>query len=667
MAVVAAGRPVPVPAGAVGGAGLGLVVLGALALAAANAGEPSPSFEIHRSFFWPDLVLACLYGAMGVLVLVRGRHPAGWVLLVVGLGFGLGALAIQYAVLGARTDVPVYAWAVHGLYWTWLCGALAGLLVLPWLIPRGRWTPVRIAGLGVGAALVVGVATVRSLMQVPGAPANPLTSPALAERAAALDAWGIGVAVGYGVVGAGFVAARAEAAQRWERRALLWVAGGLVAATLGYATFEVGLDLGGLGLLAGTLLLLVAQIVVGPAVLVLLVRDTTPRMELALSRTVVGGLLSAGVVTVYIGVVWLLVRVLPWDEGTASVVAVALLATAVAPVHTWVRDRVARLVHGSSADPARLLADVHAALVAPHDAGTVLDDLAGALRHGLRLRSVVVRADDDAVHVTSGTPDGGPATSVPLVSRGRRIGTLEVAAPRGERLDPRTTGLLERLSGLVGVTLAQTLTTARLEALRGRVLDARQAERRQLRRELHDGLGPSLAGAGLALGAIVNRADLGRDDAELLGHVQAELARRSEDMRLIARAVLPAALDEGRLEEALVMLARTFEETRLDVVVRTDGRADALDPHRQVAVYHVALEGVWNAFRHADARRCDVVLRRLPDGATELVVRDDGRGMRPGAEPGLGLASMRERAHEAGGTLDVRSGDSGTTVTAVLP
>lgn len=662
-----AGRPATVPAGAAGGGVVVLVAVVAAGLAVANAGEPSPAYEVHRPFFWPDLVLAGLYAGLGTLVVVRGRHPAGWALLVVGLGFAVAALAIQYAVLGERAALPALGGVVHAMLWSWLAGALVALLVLPWLLAPGRWDVPRTSGVVVGTLLVLLVTTVRAWQQLPGGPVNPATTPDLARWAQSADPWCVGVAVAHGLVGSAFLAGRAGSRPPWERRALRWVAAGLVAATLGYTTFEVGLGLGGLGLLGGVLLLALAHLVVGAAVLVLVVEDATPRMELALSRTVVGGLLTAGTVAAYVGVVALLVRLLPWDEGTVSVVAVALLASAVAPVHARVRDRVGRLVHGSSADPAQLLADVHRALVAPHRAGTVLDDLVGALRKGLRMRAVAVRADDDSVRVADGDPDGGPALSLPLVSRGRRIGVLEVVAPRGERLDPRTTGLLERISGLVAVTLAQTMSTARLETLRGRVLDARQAERRQLRRELHDGLGPSLAGAGLALGALANGAALTDEQAALLGHVQLELARRAEDMRLIARAVLPPSLDDGRLGEALRTLSRTFEETRLAVHVDVDADADAFGPHRQVAVYHVAVEGVWNAFRHADASRCDVVLRRLPDGAAELVVRDDGRGMRPDAEPGLGLASMRERAQEAGGTLHVRSGPDGTTVTAVLP
>ncbi|TCI97460.1 ATP-binding protein [Aeromicrobium sp. IC_218] len=667
MTVATAGRAARVPGGTPGGTVVATAGLAGLVLAAVNAGHPSPAYEVHRPFFWADVVLAGLYAALGVVVTARSRHPAGRVLVVVGLGFALAGLAIQYAVLGARTEVPAHGLGVHAMLWTWLAGALVGLLVLPWLLVPGRWDALRRAGLATGAALVLVTTGARSLVQMPGAPDNPLSDPGRSAWAADVDAWCVGAAVAYGLVGAGYVVARARSCPPWERRALRWAGAGLATCAAGYAVFEVGLGRGGPVLLGGVLLLVVAQIVLGAAVLVLLVRDATPRMELALSRTVVGGLLTAGTVVLYVGLVALLVRVLPWDEGAVSVVAVAVLAAATAPAHAWVRDRVARLVHGSAADPARLLLDVHRALVAPQAAGSVLDDVAGALRAGLRLRAVTVSADDGTVRATVGAPDGGQVLSLPLVSRGRRIGTLEVAALRGERLDPRTTGLLERLSGMVAVTLAQTLTTARLEALRGRVLDARQTERRQLRRELHDGLGPSLAGAGLALGAIANGADLAPEHAELLGRVQHELARRSEDMRLIARAVLPPALDDGRLAEALHTLSRTFEETRLTVAVEAGPDVDRLDPDRQVAAYHVAVEGVWNAFRHAHADRCEVRLRRLPDGAAELVVRDDGRGMRPDAEPGLGLTSMRERAQEAGGSLSVASGETGTVVTAVLP
>lgn len=472
MTVATAGRPARVPGGTLGGAVVAAIVLAGLVLAAVNAGHPSPAYEVHRPFFWADVALAGVYAALGVVITARSGHPAGRLLVVVGLGFALAGLAIQHAVLGARADVPAHGLGVHVMLWAWLAAALVGLLVLPWLLVPGRWDVPRRAGLATGTVLVLVTTGARALVQMPGAPDNPLGDPVRAAWAADVATWCVVAAVVHGLVGAGFVMVRARPCPPWERRALRWAGAGLATSAAGYAVFEAGLGLGGPVLLGGVLLLVVAQIVLGAAVLVLLVRDATPRMELALSRTVVGGLLTAGTVVLYVGLVALLVRVLPWDEGAVSVVAVAVLAAATAPAHAWVRDRVARLVHGSAADPARLLLDVHRALVAPQAAGSVLDDVAGALRAGMRLRAVTVRSDDGTVRATAGAPDGGQVLSLPLVSRGRRIGALEVAALRGERLDPRTTGLLERLSGMVAVTLAQTLTTARLEALRGRVLDA---------------------------------------------------------------------------------------------------------------------------------------------------------------------------------------------------
>ena len=135
----------------------------------------------------------------------------------------------------------------------------------------------------------------------------------------------------------------------------------------------------------------------------------------------------------------------------------------------------------------------------------------------------------------------------------------------------------------------------------------------------------------------------------------------------MARALLPPALEEGRLGEALEALAHRFTSPEFRVQVEADD-PDQVDSRRQVAIYHVAAEAVLNAHRHAGARHCAVRLQRLDDGLA-LTVTDDGSGVSEAGGAGIGLRSMRERAVELGGSLEISAPDlgQGTKVRMLLP
>ncbi|MFI5427908.1 sensor histidine kinase [Aeromicrobium sp. UC242_57] len=158
----------------------------------------------------------------------------------------------------------------------------------------------------------------------------------------------------------------------------------------------------------------------------------------------------------------------------------------------------------------------------------------------------------------------------------------------------------------------------------------------------------------------------GRETPSRTSKLQDELAQRSDDLRGIARAILPPALDHGRLVDALEVLAKTFGDTRLGVRIDAP-QADGIDTRRQIAIYHIAAEAVFNAFRHSGARECVVCVLHESSGQVVLTVSDDGRGLSAQDQPGIGMTSMKERATELGGELTVSDSENGTTIKVVLP
>lgn len=189
-----------------------------------------------------------------------------------------------------------------------------------------------------------------------------------------------------------------------------------------------------------------------------------------------------------------------------------------------------------------------------------------------------------------------------------------------------------------------------------------------LRRELHDGLGPALAGIGYGLAAVANL--LPRDPAragELLTGLSGELHLRARAVRRLANDVMPSPLGSRNLSDALAELATRFDSatTRVRLADRGAGKTSLPDEVAEAA-YFIAAEALTNATRHAAAGTIEIVLERR-GGDLRVRVVDDGRGVSEEDIPGIGLQSMRERAELVGGALRVEPGAVGTVVSAVLP
>jgi signal transduction histidine kinase len=152
----------------------------------------------------------------------------------------------------------------------------------------------------------------------------------------------------------------------------------------------------------------------------------------------------------------------------------------------------------------------------------------------------------------------------------------------------------------------------------------------------------------------------------LLDELSTESRGAITDIRRLVRDLRPPSLDELGLAGALDDVARRTGQTAgIEVEVRID-ELGSLPAAVEVAAFRIGQEALTNVMRHSGASR--VALRVARDGALDLEVRDDGRGVAPGARAGIGLASMRERASEVGGTCVVEAAaGGGTCVHARLP
>ncbi len=193
----------------------------------------------------------------------------------------------------------------------------------------------------------------------------------------------------------------------------------------------------------------------------------------------------------------------------------------------------------------------------------------------------------------------------------------------------------------------------------------REEERLRLRRELHDGLGPSLAAIGLGLRHLERSLDGGA--ARTTSDLGDEVQRAVAEVRRICEGLRPDELNELGLEAALTAGARrltAFGDAEVCLDVR---RMPPLAPAVEVAAFRIAMEAITNAVRHAGARRIEVALVPVAGNGVRVSVRDDGRGVADDAPVGVGRRAMAERAEELGGWVRVTTPEVGTVVEAWLP
>ncbi len=257
--------------------------------------------------------------------------------------------------------------------------------------------------------------------------------------------------------------------------------------------------------------------------------------------------------------------------------------------------------------------------------------------------------------------------------------TAVVAAPlwgltsAGER-SASTATQATVLIAVFGTPLAVAVALRRATSLSRsveRLVLAREEERRRIRRDLHDGLGPTLAGVALQLDAArtLIRHDPAKAEAVLEGLVD-QVKVGIADVRRVIDDLRPPVLDQlglvSAIQQGTSYLNRRSGGEHLEVSVETAGTLGNVPPAIEVTAFRIVMEAVTNTSRHAQASRCTV--RLVLDGALDIAVEDDGRGLPRDYVAGVGLTSMRERAEAVGGTCAVEPRpEGGTVVRARLP
>ncbi len=627
------------------GAAVALGTFAAVAGTLPGARAPAPAMFAAVAVVWT---------ATGAVLLgLRPGNALGRLVVAVGL-FQVAQQALAaYGGHGVTAGTwPLATWAAWPAAGLWLPGLIPLFNVLPALYPDGRlaarWWRWPVAASLSGTLLLASgvildpkgyddIAPGPSPLAVPGA------VPALAATGVLL------LLSGTLVVWAGSVV-RLVRARSPERAQLAW----LLCVVVPFAVAQF--------LSPSQVASFVLGFLIPVAVAVGVIRHRLLGIEVVLRRGLVYGALTGTVAAVY-----LLVTATVGDSlgrgPLPGVVAAALVAVGLTPARDRLQSAVDRLVHGDRGDPVRAMTRLGDRVA---DAGedellsAVLATVAGALR----APAATLHSPGGAETARHGATLAGPYDCVlPLRVGGRDMGTLRVPPRTGEYGPYRGSDrrLLASLAPQVAVVVRSLELAGELAVERDRVVAATRTERDRLRRDLHDGLGPSLAGISLGLQALRET----RPGDPLVDRLTAETGTAVHEVRRILDDLRPAALDENGLAGAVRGLAGAAAPGRPAVTVAL-GTLRPLRPEVEAAAYRIVREAVTNAQRHAGAGSVTVRLDAA-DGCLEVGVADDGHGMGPAGSEGVGLPSMRRRAEQAGGRLTVESGADGTRVRASLP
>jgi signal transduction histidine kinase len=284
------------------------------------------------------------------------------------------------------------------------------------------------------------------------------------------------------------------------------------------------------------------------------------------------------------------------------------------------------------------------------------------------LRLDDLSADPRSVGFPPNHPPMKSFLGVPVMTRGVAYGNLYLAEkqPSGP-FSEEDEEIVTLLAAQAAVAIENAGSVQR-DALR-RAVQAQEAERRRLARELHDETGQALTSMLLGLAA-VERAETADAAHAAAGELRELVVGTLQNVRRLAVELRPSALDDFGLEPALRRLGQTVRESAaLDVQVETRLGADRLLPEVETAVYRIVQEALTNVVKHAAAERVSIVVTRKPERLV-LIIEDDGSGFDPVAGPGegLGLLGMRERVQLLDGSLTIDAArGSGTTLAVELP
>ena len=355
---------------------------------------------------------------------------------------------------------------------------------------------------------------------------------------------------------------------------------------------------------------------------------------------------------------------LPTSENRLlNLIVLLCIALTIVPVSRWLHRRLNDLVYAQDDNPYALVASINQQLQTMTNPQLTLPPVMETIATMLHLPYLCLELNHPELPTQV---EFGSKTSrtkmrhFPVSYLEQSLGMLLVAERSANRsLSGNDQVILQDIAQQIGIALTVTRLTADLQTSRERLVIAREEERRRIRRDLHDGLGPTLASLRMQLGAVRRFVRNNPAQAELLiDELRGDLSTATAEIRRLVDDLRPPMLDELGLIAAIKNLKLTDFSIQLEVIAPEP--MPQLSAAVEVAVYRIASEAIHNVVKHALAENC-VVEVQVEISQLTLRVTDDGHYMSAGLTNGIGLQTMQERAAELGGTFSIQPAKAGGT------
>jgi len=643
-----------------------------------------------------SFVLGPVYGTLGSLIFVyRPQNRIGWLCFLIGFCLSGVVAADLYTVCGLEGTIraPGKSYIAWFLYSYGNFPVIPLEMLLPMVYPSGhflsqRWrrlalltlTVLFVTGTGMGLNPNLSQDAVMHLFLLQ----NPLQFTHLPPWwPSLLNTINNLTFVVARLIAIAAIITRFRQAVGDERQQIKWLAYYL-AITIGVATFLFNLPTHHFGIsttdtiwfnLGIALSFLGIPMIIGIAIFKYRLYD----IDLIINRSLVYGGLTLAVVLFYTMIVVGSSRYFHIENGLpSSLIATGLIAVLFQPARERLQRAVNRLMFGQRDEPYTILSRLGQTLQSSTVPAETLTSLVAAVASTLKLPYVAIELIEHGAQIGQaavGKPSG-ETIELPLRYQQETVGSLRVS-PRmpGEKFTLQEEQLLADIAAQTGPVASATRLALALQRSREQLVLAREEERRRIRRDLHDGLGPTLASQTLKLDMILELLNgEAEQTVERVKALKAETQQMVADIRRLVYELRPPALDELGLLEALrvhiAQMDRAGSSLRI-VVDASPAPLPALPAAIEVAAYRIALEAVTNVIRHAQAEMCHIMVN-VAQGALSSVlylqVTDNGIGLPVNLRAGIGMSSMRERAEELGGTCTIQPNPGpGIQIVAMLP
>jgi len=656
-------------------------------------------------------VSVAAYATLGALIVRRAGNLIGWIMLGAGAAQAFLTIASIYAVIGIATfpgSLPaakqVGTLAECSFPAVVFTVAFMFLLFPTGTVPSRRWRPVAAAGLVLATLTTAGLVVHPRLVALiaPGGASLSYPNPlAAGDPGPVLRTVLVGTLNGLSAVFLPFfvatlvsLAVRYRTGGRLLRQQIKWLALTavgfavcLLIALLGIADGQAQLTT-----VAYTAVQLIALFGIPAAMAIAILVHRLYDIDVIISRAVVYGLLSAAATGVYAGIVLGIGTFVGHRSGPVLTIAAAVtIALLFQPLRHRAQLFANRLVYGRRATPYQALSDLAGDMAGQLDLTEAVDRmvsvLAGAtgaeraeawIRVGPELRPAAIwphgSPPSAAVPVGAGSAlpaVAGTSRAVAVTHGGELLGALSLTKPPNEPLTSTEDDLMRHLASQAGLVLRNAALTAQLRATidelrasRRRLVEAQDAERRKIERNLHDGAQQQLIAVTIQLALLEESADDPTAVRELAPAVKDGVRAALDELRDLARGIYPPLLADQGLVPALQAQAR---KASLPVEIDADG-IGRYPQDAEAAVYFCTLEALQNITKYANASHATVGLT-CSDGSLKFTVTDDGTGFDTAAtQHGTGLHGMADRLAALGGALHIRSQPGhGTILSGKLP